>query len=126
MSNITGEDVVYGSGGGGGGHSKVSPGTPGRHAGGVGGTNAGIGGTVEPWSISADGSTTNITLKAAEPPVPNTGAGGAGGISYCGGANVDDYSSTTVHYGTDGADGVVIIRYEADLPHPKGFMVIFR
>ena len=125
VSNITGEDVVYGSGGGGGGHSRVAADKSGYSAGGVGGTNAGIGGTVVKWDISADGSTTNITLKAAEPPVPNTGAGGAGGISYSGGANVAEYSGTTVHYGTDGADGIVIIRYEADLPHPKGFMVIF-
>ena len=63
-------------------------------------------------------------MTKASAPIANTGAGGAGGVSFGGGANVSDYGIDYT-YATAGADGVVIIRYEADLPHPKGFMVIF-
>lgn len=106
-SDITGEVVVYGSGGGGGGYSRDNP----SSEGGDGGKNAGNGGKCYSDSIVE-----------ASPPVPNTGSGGGGGASFGG----DAYSAfdATYAHGTSGADGVVIIRYEVDLPRPKGFVVI--
>ena len=119
-SDITGVSVVYGSGGGGGGHCRVDKGV--RHNGGEGGTNAGNGGNCE-WDIVDDGATTNIVVTKASAPIANTGAGGAGGVSFGGGANSSDYGGEYA-YATEGADGVVIIRYDIpDTPCVGGDVV---
>ena len=106
-SDITGEAVVYGSGGGGGGYCRDDL----KSSGSDGGENAGNGGKCYSDSI----------VRATDPK-PNTGSGGGGGASFGGTA----YSAFDATYadGTSGADGVVIIRYEVDLPRPKGFMFI--
>lgn len=116
-SDITGEAVVYGSGGGGGGCFRLDK--PTAVAGGNGGENAGNGGT----GASSDNNLT-ITPATANPPAPHTGSGGGGGVSFGGSTNDGDLADELA-WGTSGADGVVIIRYEADLPHPKGLMVVF-
>lgn len=107
-SDITGVSVVYGSGGGGGGHCRVDTGL--LTNGGEGGTNAGNGGNWE-LDIVDDGAVTNIVVTKASVPIANTGAGGAGGVSFGGGAN-DSENDATLVYATEGADGVVIIRYD--------------
>ena len=133
-SDITGMPVVYGSGGGGGGTLRFAPGkATGYSEGGVGGANAGGGGNVT-WTIAeSDGAVvTNIYLTAATMPVSNTGSGGAGGVSlkhnganiYVGDTLVDE--NTTARYATPGADGVVIIRYDAVLDHPLGTVIVVR
>ena len=119
-NDISGVSVVYGSGGGGGGHSRVDRGV--RRNGGNGGTNAGNGGNCE-WDIVDDGATTNIVVTKASAPIANTGAGGAGGVSFGGGANSSDYGGEYA-YATEGADGVVIIRYDIpDTPCVGGDVV---
>ena len=120
ISNITGADETYGAGGGGGGFFRVDRGIIAN--GYAGGKNAGVGGMGEVEPIEG-GTKTNLNLRAAQPPVANTGAGGAGGISFAGSANHDSLDPTYIN-ATAGADGVVIIRYE--VKHPTGFMVIFR
>ena len=122
MSNITGIDVTYGSGGGGGGLFRVD--TRGFADGYAGGENAGIGGKGVLVPIN-DGTATNLVITAAKPPVANTGAGGAGGVSFGGSANHESLDATDV-YATAGADGVVIIRYEVDLPLPTGMIIFVR
>ena len=122
MSDITGIDVTYGSGGGGGGIFRVDKGT--LADGYAGGENAGVGGKGVLVPIE-DGAATNLVITAATAPVANTGAGGAGGITFGGSANYESLASAYT-YATAGADGVVIIRYEVDLPRPKGFMVFVR
>ena len=119
-SDITGEYVFYGSGGGGGGCLRADKNY--RGDGGVGGDeNAAKGGT----GMWKEESTSQIDyITPATPPLANTGGGGAGGITF-GAADYGDYNDT-YSYATDGADGVVIIRYEVDLPRPTGFTVIFR
>ena len=65
-------------------------------------------------------------------PVANTGSGGAGGVSLRhNGANiyVDEVladANTKAYYATPGADGVVIIRYDAVLDHPLGTVIVVR
>ena len=119
-NDISGVSVVYGSGGGGGGHCRVDKGV--RRNGGNGGTNAGNGGNCE-WDIVDDGATTNIVVTIASAPIANTGAGGAGGVSFGGGANYSDYGGAYV-YATAGADGVVIVRYDIpDTPCVGGDVV---
>jgi hypothetical protein len=120
VSNITGIDVTYGSGGGGGGLFRVD--TRSFADGYAGGDNAGVGGKGVLVPID-DGAATNLVVTAATAPVANTGAGGAGGISFGGSANHESLDATDA-YATEGADGVVIIRY--DIPDPKGFMVIVK
>ena len=120
VSNITGIDVTYGSGGGGGGIFRVDVGN--FADGYAGGENAGVGGKGVLVPID-DGAATNLVVTAATAPVANTGAGGAGGISFGGSANHASLDVTDA-YATEGADGVVIIRYEVDLPRPKGFIII--
>lgn len=90
ISDITGENFVYGSGGGGGSIN----GTSNKGPGGAGGTNAGSG--------AGRDVDTGETL-AATAPVPNSGAGGGGG---CG--------TTKYLTGTAGAAGIVVIRYDLD------------
>ena len=120
VSNITGVDETYGAGGGGGGVFRVDTGN--LADGYAGGENAGVGGKGVLVPIN-DGTATNLVITAAKPPVANTGAGGAGGVSFGGSANHESLDATDV-YATAGADGVVIIRYEVDIPRPKGFMII--
>ena len=88
VSDITGESLVYGSGGGGGGNLYR------ERTGGLGGTRAGNGATYEIVN-----ETTNFI--AATAPAANSGCGGAGGMQ-----DGDNDASTA------GADGVVVIRYE--------------
>ena len=129
VSYITGSPVVYGSGGGGGGTLRLADGKNNAFSdGGEGGINAGHGGGV--FYSENDGI---IRLTPATIPIANTGSGGAGGVSirpnnakvYVGEEEVD-ISATTACYATPGADGVVIIRYDAVLDHPKGTVVVFR
>ena len=83
--------------------------------------------------MESDGAVvTNIYLTAATMPVSNTGSGGAGGVSlkhnganiYVGDTLVDE--NTTARYATPGADGVVIIRYDAVFDHPLGTVIVVR
>ena len=123
-SDITGNEVVYGSGGGGGGAFRADLAK--AINGGSGGTNAGNGGTgVFSEAVVEGNVVTNLTVSKAEAPVANTGCGGAGGVTYGGSYNHGDIPEG-YNYATAGADGVVIIRYEADLPRPKGFLAIFQ
>ena len=116
--DITGVSVVYGSGGGGGGYSNANLGY--EVAGGVGGTNAGIGGNCVLVPV---GATTNISVTKASSPIANTGSGGAGGVSFIGGANYGTVGDDN-RYATGGADGVVIIRYDIpDTPCVGGDVV---
>lgn len=134
MSDITGADVTYGSGGGGGGMFRVYPHATkqGATSGGNGGDGAGNAGECD-LKFEDGGSKTNLYFTSATAPALNRGGGGAGGASfnnqgddvYVDGEFVER-TSMTIHYATPGADGVVIIRYEVDLPHPKGFMVIVK
>ena len=119
---------MYGSGGGGGGHLRLTSGNRGYGDGGTGGANAGNGGR-----ISYEEGVANVYLTPATHPVANTGSGGAGGLSleYNGGFNI--YvggvlceSTGTARYATPGADGVVIIRYDAVLDHPLGTVIVVR
>ena len=128
VSYITGVPVMYGSGGGGGGHLRLTSGNRGYGDGGTGGANAGNGGR-----ISYEEGVANVYLTPATYPVANTGSGGAGGLSleYNGGFNI--YvggvlceSTGTARYATPGADGVVIIRYDAVLDHPLGTVIVVR
>ena len=93
-SDITGEKLVYGSGGGGGAHTYYN------RVGGLGGTRAGNGATYE---TTADGT----IFHPATAPAANSGCGGAGGMQD-GNCNV----------ATDGADGIVVIRYIYDTAPP--------
>lgn len=116
VSDITGVELVYGSGGGGAGWNNSQ--TPGDvttmfSLGGKGGTRAGNGGT--PVRVS-DGVYEYV---AATAPVSNSGAGGGGGL---GGKSPDINCSRN---GTAGADGVVVIRYDYTL-RPQGLVLIFR
>ena len=101
-SDITGEKLVYGSGGGGGAHTYYN------RVGGLGGKRAGNGATYE---ITDGGATTNFY--AATAPAANSGCGGAGGMQ-----------DGNCNAATDGADGIVVIRYEvAESPCEGGDVV---
>ena len=102
-SDITGEALVYGSGGGGGANLYFGV------VGGLGGTRAGNGATYE---ITDGGAATNFF--AATMPVANSGCGGAGGMQ-----------DGKCNAATAGADGVVIIRYDY-VENPQGLILIFR
>ena len=110
MSDITGVALVYGSGGGGGG-SVTSTGA--SYSNGTGGTRAGDG---------AHGDSVD-NLTAATAPDPNSGCGGAGGFG-CNSQNMG-----AARFGSSGADGIVVIRYDwkynQDPPSP-GFAIIFK
>ena len=112
-SDITGDSLVYGSGGGGGGSLNPSS----LYANGTGGTRAGTGAFA-----TVEGVSTNVT--AATVPVANSGCGGAGGLGG---------SATTLkgsaRWGSPGANGIVVIRYDWTFnPNPRvfGFKVIIR
>ena len=123
-SDITGSEVVYGSGGGGGGAFRADQGK--AIDGGSGGTNAGVGGTGIFSENIVDGNVvTNLTVTKATVPVANTGCGGAGGVTYGGSYNHDSIPSGD-NYATAGADGVVIIRYEVNLPRHQGLLIVFQ
>jgi len=120
-SDITGEALVYGSGGGAGeGFFAVTEAFPGCQ-GSVGGTRAGNGAMHDfTMTDNGDGSvTTNFNYIVATKPVANSGAGGAGG-----GQGRQD-STGKSRYGTGGADGIVVLRYDYD-PTPPGVMIILR
>ena len=128
VSYITGAPVMYGSGGGGGGHLRLTSANRGYGDGGTGGANAGCGGR-----ISYEVGDSNVYLTPATHPVANTGSGGAGGLSLgCNGGfdiyvdGVRSESTGAVRYATPGADGVVIIRYDAVLDHPLGTVIVVR
>ena len=119
---------MYGSGGGGGGHLRLTAANRGYGDGGTGGANAGYGGR-----ISYEEGVTKVYLTPATHPVANTGSGGAGGLSLEYKSGFDIYvdgvlgaSTSTARYATPGADGVVIIRYDAELDMPPGITIIVR
>ena len=103
-SDITGETLVYGSGGGGGSGANVGTGV--YFNGSAGGTRAGNGG------VRTDDGT---TVTPASDPAPNSGCGGGGASGF--GSSDEDHAQT------GGADGIVVIRYDYN-ENPKGFMVI--
>ena len=108
-SDITGETLVYGSGGGGGsGRNGVN-----YFRGNVGGTRAGSGGLLDIVDNGDGTATTNYV--AATSAEANSGGGGGGGSAW-GSTDAD-------HAQTGGADGIVVIRYDFN-EHPRGFMVI--
>ena len=133
LSYITGSPVVYGSGGGGGGTLRLAAGKGNAYSdGGAGGANAGCGGGL---SYKEEGGVVNIYLTPATYPVANTGSGGAGGVSirpnnakvYVGEEEVDTSKANhNACHATPGADGVVIIRYDAVLDHPLGTVIVVR
>ena len=103
-SDITGEMLVYGSGGGGGSGANV--GTSIYFNGSAGGSRAGNGG------VRNDDGT---TVTPASDPAPNSGCGGGGGSGF--GSSAEDHAQT------GGADGIVVIRYDFN-EHPRGFVLI--
>ena len=117
-SDITGVSIVYGSGGGSGGNCSKS-GTN-YYGLGKGGTRAGDG---------AEGAMVDsvpVTVLATAPEA-NSGCGGAGGL----GGTILQVSGVDakVRYGTSGANGIVVIRYDWTYdPNPPapGLMLIFR
>ena len=120
VSNITGEELVYGSGGGGGAGANVGNHT--YYQGGLGGSRAGDGGYYAEEDGSYKASPTGITADnyasravAATDAEPNSGGGGGGAL----GPNVSGKNAAG-----KGADGIVVIRYVYD-PTPPGliFMV---
>lgn len=115
VSDITGDELVYGSGGGGaGGNNSQTPGdVTALCFGGEGGTRAGNGGSPVETSEGV------YEYVAATAPVANSGAGGGGGL---GGKSSDIKCSRN---GTAGADGVVVVRYDYTL-RPQGLVLIFR
>lgn len=120
-SDITGEALVYGSGGGAGeGFFSISEAFPGCQ-GSVGGTRAGNGAMHDfTFTDNGDGSvTTNFNYIAATRPAANSGAGGAGG-----GIGRQD-STGRSRTGTGGADGIVVLRYDYD-PTPPGLKIVIR
>lgn len=111
-SDITGASLVYGSGGGGGGNiDDVGK----FNNGGIGGTRAGNGGYIN-VVVGEESSTTNF-VKATSP-VANSGGGGGGGVGGKG-------STTAMRTGSDGADGVVVIRYDWNVAPKKAGFIIF-
>jgi hypothetical protein len=113
VSDITGESLVYGSGGGAGeayldDNSTTFPGFQGSD----GGTRAGNG-TKHDFSIVDEGGvvTTNFNYIAAQAPAANSGGGG--GIAA---------KNASYRKGTGGADGIVVIRYEYDSV-VRGFVI---
>jgi hypothetical protein len=119
VSDITGESLVYGSGGGAGeayldDNSTTFPGFQGSD----GGTRAGNG-TKHDFSIVDEGGvvTTNFNYIAATAPAANSGGGGGGG----------GIASKNPLYcqGTGGADGIVVIQYVCDSVR-QGMVISFR
>ena len=102
VNDITGELVIYGSGGG--GSSSAVP----SHAG-VGGTNGGAGGE---WQ-AADGGYRTFEEACGQPGVDGTGSGGGGGCYFKNGTE----SAQRVFPGR-GGDGTVILRFR--LLHAAG------
>ena len=89
-SDITGETLFYGSGGGGGSGRNGAT----YFRGGAGGPRAGNGG------VRND----DETVTPASDPEPNSGCGGGGGSGW-GSTDAD-------HAQSGGADGIVVIRYD--------------
>ena len=118
VSDITGESLVYGSGGGAGETSSKADAYPGRQ-GSSGGTRAGNG-TKHDFTIVDEGGivTTNFNYIAATAPAANSGAGGGGG-------GIAAYGGDSYRQGTGGADGIVVIQYQYD-PESNGFILIIK
>ena len=113
VSEITGEPLMYGSGGGGGGTTSTLDG--------LNGINGGLGGRGDARAANGGGWTTEMVDEvetrvyfAATEPAANSGNGGAG-ARFGGGSDSS----------TGGADGVVIIRYDY-VETPQGLMLIVR
>ena len=125
-SDITGEMLVYGSGGGvGEAFFQVSSAFPGCQ-GSDGGTRAGNGTKHDfTFTDNGDGSiTTNYNYIAATKPAANSGGGdGGGGITGTGSLHPSSFDK--FRDGTGGADGIVVFRYDYD-PTPPGLMLILR
>ena len=113
VSDITGEALVYGSGGGAGECRFTNNDILYRYQGADGGTRAGNG---SKYSVDAVG---EVTYTLATAPAPNSGAGG-GGAGFNGVRNAEKNSAST-----GGADGIVVIRYEYD-ENPPGLILLFR
>lgn len=117
-SDITGESLVYGSGGGSGGNCLETGGS--FYSRGLGGTRAGNG--AEGKMVDSVPETTLATK-----PIANSGCGGAGGL---GGSILSvEGIDANVRYGTSGANGIVVIRYDwtYDPNPPKpGLMLLFK
>ena len=123
-SDITGVSLVYGSGGGGGAvWTSATSKAPYGH----GGTRAGDGASA---TVQDDVATTTAATK----PVANSGGGGAGGL---GGTIFRPSTATSnpgygvnanLRYGTSGADGIVVIRYEweYDSDPAAGALILIR
>lgn len=116
VSDITGEALVYGSGGGAGECRFTSSGKLYRYQGGDGGTRAGSG---SKYIVTIEGDVTNVTYTLATSPVANSGGGGAG----AGFNGVRDAKTNSAS--TGGADGIVVIRYEHDA-NPPGLILLLR
>ena len=102
-SDISGEVLVYGSGGGAGECRFENNGKLFRYQGGDGGTRAGTG---SKYVVTIEGNVTNVTYTLATSPVANSGGGGAG-AGYNHSSKAKERSAST-----GGADGIVVIRYE--------------
>lgn len=113
VSDITGEALVYGSGGGAGECRFTNSGALTRYQGADGGTRAGNG---SKYSVDAEG---EVTYTLATAPAPNSGAGG-GGAGFNGVKDPEKHSAST-----GGADGIVVIRYEHDA-NPPGLILLLR
>lgn len=125
-SDITGELLVYGSGGGvGEAFFQVSSTFPGCQ-GSDGGTRAGNGTKHDfTFTYNGDGSiTTNYNYIAATKPAANSGGGGGGG-GITGTGTLHPSSFDKFRDGTGGADGIVVFRYDYD-PTPPGLMLLFK
>ena len=109
VSDITGESRAYGAGGGGGGMCF-----PFYDYGGKGGEGAGNGGTYELIDLREGLVQTNLCQATA--PVANSGCGGGGGLA----TSLD----TAKQAATDGADGIVVIRYQIPLAPCAGGDVV--
>lgn len=110
ISNITGEPLVYGSGGGAGECYFTSGTSVYLYQGGDGGTRGGNGAKYVATDVEGE---TTMTYLPPTSPEPNSGAGGGGG-----GCNAKSLW-------TGGADGIVIIRYVYD-PNPSGLLLMVR
>ena len=113
-SDITGVSLVYGSGGGGGGSLTSDPKA---YSNGTGGDRAGTGA----YATVANSEVTDIAAPTV--PIANSGGGGGGGL---GGGYAD---KGTARYGSSGADGIVVIRYDWTYnPNPPvfGFKMIIQ
>lgn len=121
VSDITGESLTYGSGGAGGGYLHSGKAIV---LGAAGGSRAG-----SAAQATVVGDATAITSVSdfipTTAPEANSGAGGAGGSGGTAWAGVSA-DARDWGRGTDGADGVVVIRYSVELNPKPGLILLFR